>query len=238
MSTEPSTGITPHDLHAYFDDELLPDQAATVAEALEADPALRTEYAQLRGLRSAVDASFEAVAQAVPSARFEQIWDEIDRAIERDARLQAEADRNASIWTRLWAAIRPVRVPVLAAAAAAAVTLLVVDPGADGPNKAEPEASVAEASPPNEVATPDAEPPTDAPATKLAVVPPSPSPDPSPLAPEPEPRLAPMPVPQTHEAEIHGIEFGVRSGRISNTGTVTVLYVEEDETPTTSERSL
>ena len=47
-----------------------------------------------------------------------------------------------------------------------------------------------------------------------------------------------MPVPQSNEAEIHGIEFGGKHGRISHTGTVTVLYVEEDETPPNSERSL
>ncbi len=83
MSTEPSTGITPADLHAYFDDELMPDQAATVAEAIESDPQLQMEHQQLVGLRGTVNASLEAAAAAVPSARFEQIWDEIDRAIER-----------------------------------------------------------------------------------------------------------------------------------------------------------
>jgi len=234
MSTEPSTGITPNDLHAYFDDELLPDQAATVAEAIEADPLLRTELEQLQGLRATVGASFEAEAQAIPSARFEQIWDEIDRAIDRDARLQAEADRNASVWTRLWAALRPVRIPVLAATAAAAVTVVVLGPGADEPNNAEPIASVADDPAPSETITEPA--PTVAPDPKLAsndsLVAPSPTP------PQADPMLSPMTVPDVHEAEIHSIEFGGRSGRISNTGTVTVLYVEEDEASTNSERSL
>ncbi|MEM9458535.1 MAG: hypothetical protein AAGF11_30435 [Myxococcota bacterium] len=237
MSSEPSTGITPNDLHAYFDDELLPDQAATVAEAIEADPALRTELTQLRGLQGVVDASFDAVAQAVPSARFEQIWDEIDRAIDRDQRLQAEADRNASVWTRLWAALRPARIPALAAAAAAVVTVLVVSPGSDGPqdpaNKAESVASVKPEATPSPSSSPGATPaPSQSVPDQLAAVP-----TPAPTA-EPESLLDPMPVPQTHEAEIHGIEFGVRSGRISNNGTVTVLYVEEDDAPTNSERSL
>lgn len=239
MSSEPSTGITPNDLHAYFDDELLPDQAATVAEAIEADPALHTELTQLRGMRGVVDASFEAVAQAVPSARFEQIWDEIDRAIERDERLQAEADRNASVWTRLWAALRPARIPALAAAAAAVVTVLVVGPASDGPDPANKAESVASVEPEATPSSPDATPaPSQSMPDQIAAVPTPAPPSPSKGAPEPEPLLDPMPVPQTHEAEIHGIEFGVRSGRISNNGTVTVLYVEEDDAPTNSERSL
>ncbi len=235
MSTEPSTGITPTDLHAYFDGELLPDQAATVAEAIEADPGLRTEYQQLQGLRSTVDASFEAAAAAVPSARFEQIWDEIDRAIERDARLQSEAERNASLWMRLMGALRPVRVPLFAAAAAAAVTVFIVGPGSGDANKADAGSSVAEAP---TVAEPSIEPePGPAPNDSKIANNHSPAPK-APVELEPEPKLAPMPVPDVNSAEIHSIEFGGRSGRISNTGTVTVLYVEEGEASTNSERSL
>ena len=47
-----------------------------------------------------------------------------------------------------------------------------------------------------------------------------------------------MPVPETNDAEIHGIEFGGRNGRIGHSGTVTVLYVEDDAQSTNSERSL
>ena len=36
----------------------------------------------------------------------------------------------------------------------------------------------------------------------------------------------------------HSIEFGGKAGRISQNGTVTVLYVEEGESPQKSERSL
>jgi negative regulator of sigma E activity len=236
MNTEPSKPVTSQDLSAYFDGELPPEDAEAIALALAEDPQLRTEHAELGLLRGTVCAALEAEAQAVPAARFEQIWDEIDRAIERDARLQAEANRNASIWTRLWAALRPIRLPMLAAAAAATIAVLVVRPGSDEPNKPEDAPSVAEGSPPTPETAPAVAPTVEP--DRLAVKEPS-----VPIAP-PEPqspidtKLPPMPVPETSEAEIHGIEFGGKHGRISNTGTVTVLYVEEDETPTNSERSL
>jgi hypothetical protein len=47
-----------------------------------------------------------------------------------------------------------------------------------------------------------------------------------------------FPTPKAAEAEIHSIEFGGKAGRISQNGTVTVLYVEEGESPQKSERSL
>jgi hypothetical protein len=50
--------------------------------------------------------------------------------------------------------------------------------------------------------------------------------------------LPPMPVPDSADVEIHGIEFGGKGGRISNSGTVTVLYVEEEAQSADSERSL
>lgn len=230
MSTEPSKTVTPQDLSAYFDEELTPEQAEAVAVALAEDSRLRSEHAELGMLGGVLRSALDAEAQAVPAARFEQIWDEIDRAIERDARLQAEANRNASIWTRLWAALRPVRVPVLAAAAAAVVAVVVLGPAADAPNNPADTPSVAEASQPTPMApvvVPPAQP------HRLALE--------APVEPAPsavDAKLPPMPVPQSNEAEIHGIEFGGKQGRISHTGTVTVLYVEEDETPPNSERSL
>lgn len=233
MSTEPSTRVSAQELSAYFDDELMPEQAEAVARALEDDPGLRAEHAELGLLRGTVCAALEAEAQAVPAARFEQIWEQIDRAIERDARLQAEADRHASIWTRLRAALRPIRVPLLVAGAAAAVALIVVRPAADEPNNSEGVASVAPDAAPTPAPAPSVAPPVQ-PDRVAAGSPQAPS-EPSTA---PDPKLLPMPVPETSEAEIHDIEFGGRNGRISNTGTVTVLYVEEDETPTNSERSL
>lgn len=230
MTIEPSKTVTPQDLSAHFDEELTPDQAETIERALADDPQLRTEHQQFAVLRGTVRAALEAEAQAVPAARFEQVWDQIDRAIERDARLQAEANRHASLWTRLWAALRPVRVPVLAAAAAATIAIVVLGPGSGAPNNPGRAPSVAEASPPTPEA-PVVAPPS---APRVADVEPAPPAESMPS----EGKLPPMPVPESSEAEIHGIEFGGKHGRISNTGTVTVLYVEEDETPPKSERSL
>lgn len=234
MSSETSSGVTVQDLGAYFDGELPADQAEAIARVLESDAQLRAEHLELGALSGAVRATLEVEAQAVPAARFEQIWDEIDRAIERDARLQAEADRNASIWTRLWAALRPVRIPVLAATAAAAVTLVIVGNGSDEPNNSPSMASVDQdptPAPAPAPALPDAPSPEP---TKIAKVDPGSD---EPAISNPTPTLTPMPVPDSSEVEIHGIEFG-GNGSISNTGTVTVLYVEEDEEPTTNERSL
>jgi hypothetical protein len=245
MSAEPSTGITPQDLHAYFDDELVADQAKTVADVIEADPQLRLEFEQLGGLRSTVSASLESEAAAVPAARFEQIWDEIDRSIERDTRLQEEAERNASIWTRLRAAFRPVRMPVLAAAAAVVVTVVVLGPGTDpvdplNPlNQRDPLDQRAEPNKTEGIASVD---PNKSSAQTVAPAPaPTPEPEPTEIAvtdpdSEPSPKLSPMPVPENGEVEIHNVQFG-GNGSISSSGTVTVLYVEDEE-PTNSERSL
>ena len=57
---------------------------------------------------------------------------------------------------------------------------------------------------------------------------------------EEEPEL--FPEPESNEAEIEKIEFGGRSGTISHIqgsrGTTTVIWVQEDEEPVDSERSL
>ncbi|MCA9651861.1 MAG: hypothetical protein H6712_09035 [Myxococcales bacterium] len=234
MSTETSQAVQAVDLHAYFDGELSAEQAEAMAAAVTEHPELELEHEQLGGLQAALRASLEAEARAVPAARFEQIWDEIDRAIERDSRLQAEADRGVSVWSRLWAALRPVRVPLMAAAAAAAVTVIVIGSGPEAPNKSESVASVDE----REAPAPEAEAPRapEPEPTKLADANPGRvSPPPS----TPESEIPPMPVPESSDAEIHGIEFGGKNGRIGHTGTVTVLYVEEDDAQSTnSERSL
>lgn len=236
MSTESGHGVTPQDLYAYFDDELSDDRAQVVAQALAQDADLLREHEQLFGLRDTVRASLEAEAEAVPDARFEQVWDEIDRAIARDARLQAEADRGASIWTRIWAAFAPVRVPVFAAAAAAAVTVVIVSMGDDGASNNPPsvasvdeqpaETPVAPKTAPSEGGSEHTQP------DRLVQATPTPA-----KPPESETEFTPMVVPESSEVEIHEIDFGGRQGSISNSGTVTVLFVDDEE-PTNSERSL
>ncbi|MEZ4430180.1 MAG: hypothetical protein R3A51_21065 [Nannocystaceae bacterium] len=59
------------------------------------DPELKAELAELGLLRQAVITSLEAEAAAVPEARFEQIWDEIERTFDRDSRVAAGRGRAA-----------------------------------------------------------------------------------------------------------------------------------------------
>lgn len=204
------------DLQAFFDGELEGADADRVAEMVDRDPALRQHLDQMGLMRDLVGRSMEMRAVEVPRARFEQIWDEIDRTISQDAARPAEVP---SIWQRVWSAVRPFRVPALAAAAAAAVAVIALQGPQQAPVNQEP---------------------------GIASVPRSAQPEPreakgipSPAS-TPQPAIAePFPSPRAADAEIHGIEFGGKQGRISHTGVVTVLYVEEDDSaPQKSERSL
>lgn len=211
-------------LQMYFDDELDDGDAADVAREVDRDPELRAHLEQMGTMRSLVSRSLEARASEVPRARFEQIWDEIDRSIDAEQKA-ARAAAPESIWARLWAAFRPYRTPVLAAAGAAALAVVVVQyTGDDGLNRESPIASVPETPPAK--ALPETG-PTPAPSVEIAQR--------TPEAPTP-PEV--FPAPKAAAAEIHSIEFGGKTGRISQNGTVTVLYVEEGDSPQKSERSL
>jgi anti-sigma factor RsiW len=202
-------------LQLYFDRELDEPEAAAVEAQLEQDEEMRRHLVQLQTMRKLVGRSLEVEADAVPSARFAQIWDRIDREIDREP---AAAAAPAGLWIRVRAAWARLRTPVLVAAGAAAVTVLVLRAMApEGANKADDIASVPEPSPPG-------------PAPETV-----PTPPPSKIA-KTEPEA--FPAPKAGDAEIHGIEFGGKQGRISQTGTLTVVYVEEDEEPKPSERSL
>ncbi|MBL8946691.1 MAG: hypothetical protein JNK45_26215 [Myxococcales bacterium] len=203
------------DLQAFFDGELEGPDAERMARSVEADAELRAHLGQMTLMRDLVGRSMEMRAAEVPRARFEQIWDEIDRTISEDAR---SVEAPASFWQRVWSAIRPFRVPAFAAVAAAAVAVVVLRSGDAPPVNQEPEvASVPRSAEP---APPDA---------KVA---PGPASIPAPAIAES------FPSPRAADAEIHGIEFGGKQGRISHTGVVTVLYVEEDAATQKSERSL
>ena len=70
-------------MSAYFDGEL--DDAARdeFEAAAAADPALQAMLDDFAHLQTAVRADLEAEAAGVPAARFEQVWDEVERAISR-----------------------------------------------------------------------------------------------------------------------------------------------------------
>jgi hypothetical protein len=226
MNTSGSNRISPEDLQLYFDGELTGAEAQELSAQIDAEPALRSQLEEMGVVRDLVSAGLERRAQEVPQARFEQIWGEIDRAIDADVRAHEAA--VGSVWSRLSAALRSVRLPVLAAAGAAALAVVVLRSfdGSSDANKADEVASVEQpdaAGTPRHSSPPEPMSPHDA----IASAPPSG---------EPEVRFS---EPRAAEADIHSIEFGGRNGRIGQTGTVTVLYVEEEpEDDNDSERSL
>ncbi len=201
---------TEEQLSAYIDGELGPEERAEVDQWLARDPKARALVAEFGLLRGAVTAGFEAEAAKVPEARFEQIWDEIDRALDRETAVHPTTQPTPSLWSRMLGVLRPVWVPVAATAAVAAVVVGIVGSGAitrtDGPA---PQPALAS----NEVA----------PVPVLA--------DSKPIV-EVDPVV---PAPALGEAEIERIEFGSKAGRIGTIegkrGTTTVIWISEDEPP-------
>jgi hypothetical protein len=213
-------------LQAYFDGELGAEERLAFEAALAGDPEARLNLEELALLREAIVGSLEAAAEAVPEARFEQIWDEVDRTLDRDARLQQAADVNVSIWSRMAAFLRPVWAPTLGVAAAAAAIALYVGGGdSEGAENT-----------PTRVASkdgPTAEEAVEAPKKETAP------------APADEGMIAAKvddAMPANSEAEIQRIEFGGKTGRIdrieSKQGITTVIWISEDDETTDSERSL
>lgn len=212
-------------LQAYFDDELGAEERAALEATLAGDPEARLSLEELALLRQAIVGSLEAEAAAVPEARFEQIWDQVDRTLDRDARLQQAAEVNVSIWSRMAAFFRPLWVPTLGVAAATAAIALYVGGGATQSAENTPTRVASKDEPPAEAAQ----------------------------APEKEtaPALADEGMiaakvadtqPANSEAEIQRIEFGGKTGRIdrieSTQGITTVIWISEDDETTDSERSL
>lgn len=201
---------TEEQLSAYIDGELGPEERAEVDQWLARDPQARALVAEFGLLRGAVTAGFEAEAAKVPEARFEQIWDEIDRALDRETAAHPSTQPAPSLWSRMLGVLRPVWVPVAATAAVAAVVVGIVGSGAitrsSGPADQPAVAS-------NEVA------PAAVLADSKAIV------DVDPI----------VPAPALGEAEIERIEFGGKAGRIgtieAKRGTTTVIWISEDEPP-------
>jgi hypothetical protein len=223
-------------LSAFFDDEL--EGESGLAQAIASDPELTAKLADLQFMRSIVAGALEQQAERVPEARFEQIWDAFDRTLERESRLQDAADAPPGLWERLLAWARPLRVP-LATVAAASVLMVVFAKSIGSPEQGEPTNEVASNTPEEAASEQPAEAqvgPSPAEAAKnpsLAIAP-------EPAA--PEGNLEALSNPEPGEAQIKRIEFGGRTGTISqiegNRGTTTVIWVTEDEEPVDTERSL
>lgn len=206
------TKVTEEQLSAYFDGELDPAERAEVEQWLARDVAGRATLAELGVMRDAITVSLDAEAAKVPAARFEQIWDEIDRALDRETAAHQPAAAVPSLWTRMLGVLRPAWLPVAAVAGVAAVAIVFVSGGAVTPTNS-PEVAASKPTP-------------TIPAPALAAVP------------EAE---AVFPAPDMHEAEIERIEFGGKNGRIGTIegkrGTTTVIWVsDEDAAP--GQRSL
>lgn len=204
--------VTEEQLSAYFDGELDPGERAQVEQWLARDGAGRAALAELGVMRGAITVSLDAEAAKVPAARFEQIWDEIDRALDRETAAHLPAAPVPSLWARMLGVLRPAWVPVAAVAGVAAVAIVFVSGGAVTPTNT---TELAASNPVPTVAAP-------APA----------------LAPDAE---AVFPLPEMYEAEIERIEFGGKNGRIGTIegkrGTTTVIWVsDEDAAP--GQRSL
>lgn len=225
-----STDITPEDLHAYFDGELTGEARARVEAMLAEAPEQQAQLDDFAFMRGAISSSLEEAAAEVPQARFEQVWDQIDREIDREARLQQAADSEPGVWERVGALFRGVRGPLLAAGAAA-VALIVIRPWEGGSDPANT-GGMAASNPASEPAPKPAPPPTAVPTPQDQLAQNADS----------APREAePLPDPERNDADIQRIEFGGRTGRVSQIegtrGTTTVIWVTEEE-PSESERPL
>lgn len=218
-------------LQGYLDGELSPAESREVEARLAAEPDLRRQLegvgAEFSVISALVDGELNAAAAEVHEARFEQIWDAVQRDLD-DAAVKAAGPAPSSVWTRVSEFVRNARVPLGLAGAgaiAALVMFVVVNPT--------PDASVAQNDAPTESEAPPATAPSEAPAE---TEPPTRIADADALAPEP------LPAAESNDADVERIEFGGASGRISKIegvrGTTTVIWIEEDEEPIDSEQSL
>ena len=214
--TRLSSSIPEEKLSAYFDGELEPAERQEVEQWLAHDAASHATLTELGVMRQAIDASLAAEAAKVPQARFEQIWDEIDRTLDRETAAHMPAVAAPSLWARMLGVLRPAWVPVAAVGGVAAVLIVVVSSGAVTPANTDTVVASKPAQTAPEVPVAPVIPVIAGPA--LAV------------APDPEPSF---PAPDMHEAEIERIEFGGKNGRIGTIegkrGTTTVIWVSDDD---------
>lgn len=218
--TEPTVTLEQR-LHAFLDGELSAPERAEIEQILARDAQARAYLDGLRLLQRAVVAGLEAEADRVPEARFEQIWDEIDRTLDRDLRLQKAPEPPPSLWARIGAALRPRFVPLAAAAGVAAVALVTWSSLGTAPAPTNNEPLVASNPAPVKPVLED---------TPIAVA-----------VPVEEPPLE-LPAPNGGPAQIKRIEWSGKAGRISEIegkrNTTTVIWISDDETSGSSERSL
>jgi len=216
--TEQNAPLDEQRLHAYLDGELSPADRAEVDQLLARDAHARAYVDGLRLIGRAVVASSDDEAARVPEARFEQIWDEIERTLDRDLRLQKAPAAAPSLWERLRGVLRPLLVPTVAVAGVAAVAVVVVSSLGDSTPTANNEPVVAS-----------------------KPLPPEAVPEDRPLAAVHDEPSVELPEHTGGPAHIKRIEWSGKAGRISEIegkrATTTVIWISDDE-PGPSERPL
>ena len=217
-------------LAAYHDGELAAAQKAAfegeLAHLAQSDgapePGTLKEWSLVGEL---VRGALEIESEALPEARFEQLWDGFDRTLARDARLKTAANSTPPWSEKLSAWFKPVALP-LGLAAAAGMVALVAMPSPAAPDEG-PKVATPVVAPDANSTAPDASEPEKAPPVLAE-------------APTPEPEFFPQA--ESNDAQIERIEFGGQTGTVSkiegSRGTTTVISVQEDEEPVDSERSL
>jgi anti-sigma factor RsiW len=257
-------------LHAYADRELEAAAERALEARLAAESPLRAHLEEIRAAGRWVSVEAEREARTLPTARFEQLWDDLEAQLAKDA-VPARAARAARTsatetpeaaggWAAVWERLRwPAG--FAAAAAAAAVVFTVIAPGAPSdPAAGQGQGGVAQSGAEDAVGADPAGRPAHAPrgaspkagegATGLAGGEAS-SPELRIAEASPKPEVGSaglptpvddLPAPDSNDADIERIEFSGASGQISRIegvrGTTTVIWVEEDDQPADSERSL
>lgn len=236
MHEQSSVLENPEQLSAFFDGELDDHSCALIQAEFERDPELAARLGDLSFMHDMVVGDLEFQSERVPEARFEQIWDNFERTLERESRLQEAAEDPPSVWARLstWMGAR--RMPLTAVGVVGALVFVIAR------SVGAPSETVATNT--QEVEASDGEPAAKAPEPAPEVAPTQQLSDQDRVAVAPVPQVEPemFPQPEPGEAEIRRIEFGGRAGTISQLegvrGTTTVIWVTEDEAPVDSERSL
>ncbi len=230
------TGLTEQDymqLHAYFDGELTEAEASQLANEVAQNPELADELNELGLFHQAVEASFEATAAAIPQARFEQIWDEVERTLDADSRLQQAADASGSWWSRFGSLLRPFGIPAAAVGGVAAAFYLFVG------STPQPTPEVAE----NKVVEEASNGPVETAPVEALQEPEKAMASSSDTLAQKDDAPEPFPAPAPGVAEFERIDFGVSRGQVGmiegKSGTVTVVFLhEDDDEPASGERTL
>jgi anti-sigma factor RsiW len=140
-------------ISALFDSELDEATRAEVERALAMDPSLAEDLEDFGHLKSAIVADLEHEAAEIPGARFEQVWDEIERGISASSATRTEEVAAPAGFFETF--LRGWRAPLMVGAAATCVVGFIVlgspsDEGGAGMVATAPDAPPSKMAPPVE----------------------------------------------------------------------------------------